>query len=110
MAQAFSEISNADYVSQTHADQVNKHLRCLNQLEFKDWVPPALIFLVRYRNQPESTVRFFGRLERLANSMLESKYGVNERVERFSALTIAIENGLESGASDHAIHSAHLTE
>ena len=110
MAQAFSEISNADYVSQTHADQVNKHLRCLNQLEFKDWVPPALIFLVRYRNQPESTVKFFGRLERLANSMLESKYGVNERVERFSALTTAIENGLESGASNHAINSAHLKD
>jgi hypothetical protein len=95
MAQVYIEICNADYVSQKHADQVNKCLRCLNRLEFKDWVPPALSFFVRYRNQPESMVRFFRHLERLANSMRESKCGVSERIERFSALTTAIEKGME---------------
>jgi hypothetical protein len=95
IAQAFSEINDADYASQKHAEQVNEHLRWLNRLEFKDWVPPALVFFVRYRNQPELILVFFQHLERLAYSMLVRKIGVNERIERFSTLTIAIEREQE---------------
>lgn len=47
MAQAFAELRDADYASTHHAEQVNEHLRWLNRLEFKDWVPPALSFFVR---------------------------------------------------------------
>lgn len=91
LAQAFREISDEDYASQKCAEQVNEHLCWLNRLEFKDWVPPALVFLVRHRNQPESMSVFFQNLERLAYSMLARKIGVNERIERFSSLTSAIE-------------------
>jgi hypothetical protein len=93
MAQAFSEVSNADYSSQKHAEQVNEHLSWLKRLEFKDWVPPALIFFVRHRNEPEAVLNFFCDLERLGYSMLVRKSGVNQRIERFSALTAAIEKG-----------------
>lgn len=91
MAQAFCELRDADYASQKHAEQVNEHLLWLNRLEFKDWVPPALAFFVRYRQQPEVVLDFFRDLERLGYSMLARKAGVNERIERFSALTGAIE-------------------
>lgn len=91
MAQAFSELRDADYASQKHAEQVNEHLRWLNRLEFKDWVSPALVFFVRYRQQPDAVLNFFRDLERLGYSMLVRKSGVNERIERFSALTGAIE-------------------
>lgn len=91
MAQAFSDISDADYSSQKHAEQVNEHLRWLNRLEFKDWVPPAVTFFVRHRNQPDAMMAFFSRMERLAYSMLARKCGINERIDRFSALTSAIE-------------------
>jgi hypothetical protein len=93
MAQAFSELRDADYASQRHAEQVNEHLRWLNRLEFKDWVPPALVFFVRHRQQPEAVLSFFRDLERLGYSMLARKAGVNERIERFSALTVAVESG-----------------
>jgi hypothetical protein len=93
MAQAFSELREADYASQYHAEQVNEHLRWLNRLEFKDWVPPALVFFVRYRQQPEAVLHFFRDLERLGYSMLARKAGINERIERFSALTRAVESG-----------------
>lgn len=93
MAQAFSELRDADYASQRHAEQVNEHLRWLNRLEFKDWVPPALVFFVRHRQQPEAVLSFFRDLERLGYSMLARKAGVNERIERFSALTVAVEAG-----------------
>ncbi len=92
MAQAFGELRDADYASQYHAEQVNEHLRWLNRLEFKDWVPPALVFFVRHRQQPEAVLRFFGDLERLGYSMLARKSGINERIERFSTLTRAVES------------------
>lgn len=99
MAQAFAELRDADYASTHHAEQVNEHLRWLNRLEFKDWVPPALSFFVRHRQQPEAVLHFFRDLERLAYSMLARKAGVNERIERFSALTNAIEAGADLSAT-----------
>ena len=98
MAQAFSAISDADYASHKHAEQVNEHLRWLNRLDFKDWVPPALAFFVRHRNSPEFVLSFFRGLERLAYSMLARKCGINDRIERFSALSTAIERGQDLNA------------
>ncbi len=93
MAQAFSELRDANYSSTQHAEQVNNYLRWLNRLEFKDWVPPALSFFVKHRQKPELVLNFFRDLERLGYSMLTRKTGVNDRIERFSALTNAIEAG-----------------
>lgn len=95
MAQAFGELRDADYASTHYAEQVNEHLRWLNRLEFKDWVPPALSFFVRYRQQPDAVLNFFRDLERLAYSMLVRKSSTNDRIERFSALTAAVERGAE---------------
>lgn len=65
MAQAFNELRDADYASHKHAEQVNEHLRWLNRLEFKDWVSPVSVFIVRYRQQPDAVLNFFRDLERL---------------------------------------------
>jgi hypothetical protein len=92
MARAFAALSDADYASTMHAELVNEHLRWLNKLEFKDWLPPALAFYVRHSEQPTLMLAFVRDLERLAYSMLARKIGVNGRIERFSALTGAIEN------------------
>jgi hypothetical protein len=99
MAQAFCELRDADYASTHHAEQVNEHLRWLNRLEFKDWVPPALTFFVRHRQQPDIVLSFFRDLERLGYSMLARKTGVNDRIERFSALTGAVEMGVDLSAA-----------
>ncbi|MDA3671200.1 DUF4357 domain-containing protein [Burkholderia cenocepacia] len=93
MARAFAALTDADYASTRHAELVNEHLRWLNKLEFKDWLPPALAFYVRHSEHPDLMLTFFRDLERLAYSMLARKIGVNGRIERFSALTGAIENG-----------------
>src|SRR3546814_12407270 len=90
MAQAFREVTDADYASQKHAEAVNDALRWLNRIEFKDWMPPALAFFTRHRNDPDAVRRFVMDLERLAYSMLVRKAGVNERIERFSRLTAAV--------------------
>lgn len=100
MAQAFRALLGADYSSQIHAEQINEYLYWLNRLEFKDWVPPALSFMVRYRQQPELLLSFFHDLERLSYSMLVRKCGVNERIERFSNLTGAIEKNQDLKEED----------
>lgn len=103
MAQAFRELRDADYASTHHAEQVNEHLRWLNRLEFKDWVPPALTFFVRHRQRPYAVLSFFRDLERLGYSMLARKTGVNNRIERFSALTNLVEAGADLSASTSAL-------
>jgi hypothetical protein len=91
MAQALREMRDMHYSSQQHAEEVNEHFRWLKKLEFKDWVPPALAFFVRHRQNPGVVLRFFRDLERLAFSMLVRKASANERIERFSSLTSAVE-------------------
>lgn len=93
MAQSFREISDADYASTRNAESVNDALRWLNRIEFKDWMPPALAYFTRHRASPDALLAFVMDLERLAYSMLIRKAGVNERIERFSRLTAAIEAG-----------------
>lgn len=91
MAEAYKAIIDAEYSSIELAEPINEHLRWLNRLEFKDWVPPALAFFIRQQNNPQAMLTFFRDLERLAYSMLARKIGINARVERFSKLTEAVE-------------------
>jgi hypothetical protein len=71
---------------------VNESLKWLNRLEFNDWLPPALAFAVRWGNKSEAMEAFFRDLERVAYSMLITKMGINNRIERFSRLTKEVEN------------------
>lgn len=103
MAQAFREIADADYSSNKHAEAINDALRWLNRIEFKDWVPPALAFFTRHKGAPDKILAFVSDLERLAYSMLIRKAGVNERIERFSRLTAAIESGDTLQDADSAL-------
>ena len=100
MAEAFADLTGASYASTESAEDVNEHLTWLNRLEFKDWLPPALAFYVRHKNEPALMLTFFEGLERLGYSMLASKTGVNERIERFSRLTESIEKGADLSAHD----------
>lgn len=93
MTQAYGELSASAYSAPSHADEVNSHLRWLNRLEFNDWVPPALAFAVRHRQDAAAMEAFVRDLERLAYYMLVTKRGVNDRIERFAKVTAAIEAG-----------------
>src|SRR5438445_7684359 len=91
MAEVYEELTGSSYSSSERAEAVNESLKWLNRLEFNDWVPPALAFAVRWRNKPAAMEDFFRDLERLAYSMLITKAGINDRIERFSRLTKEIE-------------------
>jgi hypothetical protein len=77
------------------AEEVNRHLKWLNRLEFSDWMPPALAFSVAHRGEPAGMRDFFKDLERLAYALLITRAGVNERIERFSQLTREIEANVD---------------
>lgn len=93
MTKAYEELLDATYESIAQAEIVNEHLKWLNRLEFNDWVPPALAFSTRHRQEPDAMAAFFRDLERLAYALLIQKAGINDRIERFSQLTSAILKG-----------------
>jgi hypothetical protein len=92
MASVYEELTDAAYASAAGAELVNDRLKWLNRLEFNDWMPPALAFAVRWHNNSGAMRAFFGDLERLAYSLLVTRSGINERIDRFSRLTKAIES------------------
>jgi hypothetical protein len=100
MAAAYAELTAAEYTSHAGAENVNEGLRWLGRLEFADWIPPALAFTTRHRNQPELMNGFVRDLERLAYSMLIRRIGTNDRIDRFSRLTKAIEAGADLTNAD----------
>jgi hypothetical protein len=56
--------------------------------------------MLRYRQENEKVLAFTRDLERLAYWMLVTKVGINQRIERFSRLTAAIESGDSLDSSD----------
>lgn len=100
LASAYREIAGADYSSQKGAEKVNEHLKWLNRIEFKDWMPPALKFLAMHRNEPEDVATFFRGMERLVYAMLIARWGLNARIDRCSRLTHAIEERYDLSTED----------
>jgi Protein of unknown function DUF262/Protein of unknown function (DUF1524) len=95
MAQAYLELTNSSYAATAHAESVNQHLKWLNRLEFTDWLPPALAFTVRHRENPEAMKGFVRDLERLSYCMLAIRSGINDRIERFAKVTRDVETGVD---------------
>ncbi len=99
----YREIIGASYSSSQYAEQVNRNLKWLNRLEFSDWMPPALRFAIRNRNTPATMRDFFADLERLGYAMMIDRWGVNDRIERFSRLTREIEENADLTAPASAL-------
>jgi uncharacterized protein with ParB-like and HNH nuclease domain len=91
LANIFREITESDCRWNTCQDEINEILGWINRIGFSDWMPPALAFIDLHSDNPEKAKVFLADLERLIYSMLIRKAGVNERIERFSKLTTAVE-------------------
>ena len=90
-AKVWGFVRNADFEVTEYAEKINEHLSWLNRVDFKDWVPPALFYSKRFRQQPKLLAEFFKALERLTYFLLVTKVGINERIEIYAALTKEIE-------------------
>lgn len=90
-AEVWGFVRDTDFEATEHAEAINEYLSWLNRVDFKDWVPPALVYFKRFRQHPKLLTEFFQRLERLTYFLLVTKVGVNERIETYAELTKEIE-------------------
>jgi hypothetical protein len=90
-AEVWDFIRDADFEATEQAETINDILSWLNRVDFKDWVPPALVYFKRFRQQPALLATFFKSLERLTYFLLITKVGINERIETYADLTKEIE-------------------
>lgn len=96
-ADVWDSIRNADFQSTKQAETINDYLSWLNRVDFKDWVPPALVFFKRFKHQPELLATFFKDLEKLTYFLFITKAGINERIETYSNLTKEVEQDTFAG-------------
>ncbi len=74
----------------------NRVLRFLNQIEFSDWLPPALAFLLERRRgafAELSLLEFFEKLERLSAALYFIGTLATRRFERFAVVVRAVNSG-----------------
>lgn len=88
---AYDMIRTNSYVAVESSKEINELLTWLNRLDFSDWVPPAIAFMSRQKDDPVQILGFFSRLERLAAWMLACRINVNERIEVFAKVLDEIE-------------------
>ena len=62
---ALEIIKTANYQGNRDAEAINSLFRWLNQIDNFDWVPPAILYLSRNSQTPDSLRRFFTDSERL---------------------------------------------
>lgn len=96
-AEVWDFMRDADFEATEHAETINEHLSWLNRVDFKDWVPPALVYFKRFRQKPKLLAEFFESLERLTYFLLVTKVGINERIETYAALTKDVEPEIFKG-------------
>lgn len=92
-ASAYYVIKNAgyDHEDAEAAAAINTLLRCLGRIDNTDWMPPAILYLSLYQDQPARLKRFFENLERLAASLMIRRQYAHRRVPRYIDLLRAIE-------------------
>ncbi|MNX80649.1 hypothetical protein D3C86_1123140 [compost metagenome] len=108
-AEVWDFIRDADFEATEQAETINEYLSWLNRIDFKDWVPPTLVFFKRFSQQPRLLAEFLKALERLTYFMLVTKMGINERIETFADLTEEIETETFDGGLS-ALMTLELTD
>ncbi|GFZ98685.1 DUF262 domain-containing protein [Okeania sp. KiyG1] len=102
-ANAFSNIRNANYQSSKYVEQINTIFKALNQIDNKNWMPPAILYLSKYKNQPEKLLNFFQDFDRLASCLMIIRANINQRIKRYGSLLSEIENGEDLHRLDSAL-------
>lgn len=96
-ADAYSAIKNSQYIGTSGVDEVNDILRWLNRIDNSDWVPVAMLYYVKHKNDANAMNRFLRRLERLAAYMRATSWDVSHRIERYAKVLDDIENAAGTG-------------
>lgn len=93
-------IITADYKDSQYAPEIEELLRWLNRLPHKEWLPAALQYWGRNRDNPDLLLRFLQDLDRLSVGLLLLNTSYNRRSERYYQLQTAIKQSKNVYASD----------
>lgn len=96
-AEVWSFVRNVDFEATEQAETINEYLSWLNRVNFKDWVPAALVYFKHFRQQPQKLAEFFQLLERLTYFLMVTKANTNERIETYARLMKEIEENVADG-------------
>lgn len=108
-ANVLAIVKQSDYraSSQSDALEVNGYLRWLNRIDNSDWIPSAIYFLLKYKDNSRIVSLFFKKLERLGAYLHVCSKNINLRIQRYAEIITRLE---KDGTSSSAIHAAELTE
>ena len=90
-AAALATIKKANYQAAENAQEINVYLGWLNRIDNSDWIPAAIFFMAKNRDNPDYVWWFLKKLERLAAYLHVCAKNVNERIERYNKVISALE-------------------
>jgi len=103
-SEAYTNILNENYTSEEKAESINLVLGWLNKVDNSDWIPPAINYVSKYRNEPEKLLNFLQKLERLASCMMIFRENINYRIKRYADLLNWIQSGKDVLENESPIH------
>lgn len=93
---AYDVIHAGDWPHAKHKADMNLILGALNWLPHDDWIAPAMLAITKFANDPDKTLMFFQKLERLAYGLLIMPGGAADRKKKYNPLKRSL-RGPESG-------------
>ena len=85
------------------ADAVNNYLYWLGTINNSEWIPPAIQFLAKYKDNPDYILHFFKRLERLFTYLYICGKSDNRRIERYASVIGELEGGYNLQNPPHSL-------
>ena len=77
-----------DYKASQKAEEVNCILSYLRFNKNDDWIPPAILIYIRYKNKPEKLLAFLKKLELLAAYLNVSGKNIGQRLQRYQPMLL----------------------
>jgi hypothetical protein len=97
-ARAYSELLDENFIGSEYQKEINRSLSCLNRIDNSDWVPSAIYYLTKYRQEPAKISKFMKSLERLASVLMVNRISINNRITRYSKVLATIDDAAEFSA------------
>lgn len=97
LSEAYSIIKGCCYSASSGADAVNDILRWLNRIDNSDWLPVAMVYFVKNKDNASAMNEFLRKLERLAAYMRTDSWDVNHRIERYAKVLEELESSPNLG-------------
>lgn len=77
-----------NYRASEKAEEVNCILSYLRFNKNDDWIPPAILIYIRYKNKPEKLLAFLKKLELLAAYLNASGKNIGQRLQRYQPMLL----------------------